>query len=166
MNEIESTIDPTVIEHAPVVEELPDQEAELAEDENLEDEGTTYSEELPGEDDPIDDRGLPRILAQRVSLVSDTILLGHSQFPPDSAPQILVPRHRDRLRVTIQCVIDTGTEPPVYLGRGPDLRAGEGYEIVTDDPLVFETRAPIYAVTGSGTGSVNVQWAAELMIES
>ena len=106
----------------------------------------------------------PVLRAVRTTEVSDYIVYGSSLLAGDTPPFILVPSHRDRLRVTIQADYDAAT-PSIYLGSGPDIGAGNGWAILSDAPLVFHTRDAIYATTGAAAGNTRIQWAIELVSE-
>lgn len=139
--------------------------ATLEVDENQDDYGTVITDEEPGENDPI---SFPvqktKILAQRVSQVSDTIYFGQANVPADQSAYLFIPAHRDRLRVTIQAVIPDGGPTP-YIGSQVNTDSSTGWGLVTSDPLTFETRDAIYLATGAGDGTVLVQWASELVAE-
>ena len=107
----------------------------------------------------------PRLIANRVTEVSDSILFGSATLPVDTPPFILVPAHRDRVRVTVQNLGETG-DPAVYVGQGYDVQAGvNAWALQPGDVITFRTRAAIYARTVGGADTVTLQWAAELVAE-
>lgn len=145
------------------IEDLPDEADELADKEQLKDAGTAFEEKLPGENDGIPQARLIEITAQRVTEVSDTIVTGALNLGADSPPALLIPRHRDRLRVTLSRG-DTDTSAPIPLiGYGHDLTPNTGYRLNIGQELTLATRAPIYVMTGTGTNSCTVQWIIELI---
>lgn len=143
----------------------PDENDALAKREGLEDYETFYEETTDGEDDAIGGISLPRIIAQRVTEVSDTVIFGHAEFAANQGAGLFIPQHRDRLRVTIQTIAGEGA-PVAYIGRGPDVAENNGWGLYSSDPLILRTRAAIWVATGDGAGTVTVQWAIELVEES
>lgn len=129
------------------------------------DTGYIWDQSFPGEWSVKPEAEPPRLLANRVTEVSDSILYGSAELPVDTPPFILVPAHRDRVRVTVQNLGVAG-EPAVFLGHGPDAQADiNTWSLQAGDVITFRTRAVIYAQTVGGAGTVTLQWAAELVAE-
>jgi hypothetical protein len=127
--------------------------------------GYIFDEIMPGDSQPMPEAKPPKFSAVRVTEVSDNILFGSAILGPSNPPFILIPGHRDRVRVTIQVINPAGGHP-VFLGEGTDISAGfSAWQVTSDRPLVFATRAAIWAATGTGGAAVTVQWAIELVAE-
>lgn len=145
-----------------VERELP---AETTTAPGVEDTGYIWDQSYPGDDSPMPRADKPRLIANRVTEVSDAILYGSATLPVDTPPFILVPAHRDRVRVTVQNLGETG-DPAVYLGHGPDVQPGvNAWALQPGDVITFRTRAVVYAQTIGGADTVTLQWAAELVAE-
>lgn len=132
--------------------------------ENVRDTGFVFDEFYPGDSQGMPDQKRPVLQANRVTVVSDSIVFGSSLVGPNAVPGILIPAHRDRVRVTIQAVV-VGGDPVVYLGNGPDIAAGGGWALATSDPVYFDTRDAIWFTSGAGANPTRVQWAIELVSE-
>lgn len=145
------------------VKELP---AEQTEADDITVHGGTASQRFPGETmDQNPPADLARILATRISDVSDVTLFGAAELGPDEPTFQLIPQHRDRLRVTLEAVIASG-EPTVYIGS--DRNLGEnvnGWQLVSGTPITIRTRDAIYCKTVGGADTCRIQWAAELRNE-
>jgi len=159
----EAAAEPDAVDY-PVQSEVIDLPAERTKADDIEDTGFTWDQSYPGDDSPMPEASIPVLRANRVTEVSDYIVFGASLLAGATPAFILVPAHRDRLRVTIQVDYDAAT-PPVYLGAGPDIVPGDGWAVLSDIPLVFETRDAIYATTGASAGATRIQWAIELLSE-
>ncbi len=125
-----------------------------------------WIQEFPGDDQGPPPQSLPLVSANRVTEVSDIILFGSALIAANDPPFILIPAHRNRLRVTLQIdSVDEGSVS-VYLGNTPDVVPGfAAWHMVTTDPLVFATRDVIYVAAGASGESVSIQWATELVSE-
>lgn len=162
----EETAEVTVVDEGAddsVIRDLP---AERTEAPDIEDTGRTWEQRYPGESmDQMPTPDIARILATRISDVSDTVLFGATELGPDEDVFQLVPQHRDRLRVTLEAVIASG-EPTVYIGS--DRNLGEnvnGWQLISGTPITIRTRDAIYCKTVGGADTARVQWAAELRNE-
>jgi hypothetical protein len=66
--------------------------------------------------------------------------------------RLLIPRQPDRLRVRIR----NRSANAVTLGQNVSLTDDQGFTLEDNDEIVFETRAPIYAVANGGTATVEI----------
>jgi len=155
----------------PIAVDYPDQQdvlrlpAETTTAEGIEDTGYIWDETYPGDEQPMPKAAPAVLTANRVTIVSDTVVFGSSLIGVSTPAFILVPAHRDRLRVTIQAAFDAAT-PPIYIGHGPDIQPGEGWALLSNVPVTFETRDAIYACSGpAGANTTRIQWAIELVSE-
>lgn len=145
------------------VQELP---AERTTAPGIEDTGYIWDETLPGENQGMPPADRPRLLATRVTEVSDSAIFGTAILGVDEPVFQLIPAHRDRLRVQIQMIQAAG-EPDVYLGHGRHISETQtGWEMRPGIVLVLQTRDAIYCKTIGGANTVRVQWVAELVAES
>ncbi len=159
----EETADPTVVDY-PVQSEVIDLPAETTKADDIDDTGYIWDQSYPGDTQGMPKANLPIFTANRVTEVSDYILFGYSLLAGDTPPFILVPKHRDRLRVTVQ-VDYNAANPTVYLGSGPDIVAGGGWAVLSNIPITFDTRDAIYATTNTSANATRIQWAIELVSE-
>lgn len=161
----EESAEPEVVDYPVDGSEQRPLPAETTTAPDITDTGFIWDESYPGDTQPMPTPARPKVQANRVTEVSDSIIFGHSMLAANTAPFILIPAHRDRLRVTIQVVVVVG-DAVVYLSSRSDLSAGNGWQVVTSDPITFDTRDEIYAVTGPvGANATRVQWAIELVAE-
>lgn len=138
------------------------------------DDGRTYDEEPEGEDDPISVPWRDIQVLRAPPAPSDIVYMGSIDVGENDGPILIAPKHRDRLRVHLQAFGNEGTTPPVYLSHRREsadteaswrLAAGTGTGTIPGDILTLETRDVIFVTTGSGTGTVRVQWAIEMREE-
>lgn len=161
----EETAQPDIVDYPETTEvrELP---AQRTESPDVEDTGSTWEQKLPGEKQGMPPQDLAKILATRVSNVSDSVIFGAAELGPNEDVFQLVPAHRDRIRVTLEAIIATG-EPTIYIGSNRNLNAGaNAWELVPDEPITFHTRDAIYCITGDGSDTSRIQWAVEMRDES
>lgn len=145
------------------VKELP---AERTTAPDIEDTGYIWDETLPGETQGMPSADRPRLLATRVTQVSDTILFGAAILGVDEPVFQLIPAHRDRLRVNLQIQL-VGGQPIVYLGHDRNISETQSsWRLAVSGHLLLMTRAAIYCRTIGGSGTVRIQWATELVAES
>ena len=166
----EQAAEPTAVDF-PVQSEVRELPAETTTAEGIEDTGYIFDQSFPGDTQEMPEAKPAVLRANRVTDVSDYIVFGAANIGPDTPPFILIPAHRDRLRVTIVAPLETGGTPcSVYLGNGPDISAGNGWFLPASEispPIVLATRDAIWAVSGPGgaADTVRVQWAIELVKE-
>lgn len=164
-----SDIDVRVSDFEQVTKPLKDQTPIPAE---IETDDGVYTDDYPGEDDPISVDNPPKILAQRVTQVSDIVLMGSQTLyiPAGSVRSevaLIVPGHRDRLRVRVGTVEDTAS---ILIGHTPNMYSSSDGWTLTNEALI-ESRDAIYAMAylaTSGESDINVavQWIIELVTES
>lgn len=140
-------------------------DAERTTADDITDTGYIWDQTLPGETQPMPAPAAPLLSANRVTIVSDNVLFGSAEIGPNTLPFQLVPEHRDRLRVTIMAITAT-EEPPIYLGSGRNISPSvNGFQLISGVPIRLETRGGIYVMSGTGSETSRVQWAAELVTE-
>lgn len=166
----EQAAEPTAVDY-PIQSELIELPAEVTTAEGIEDTGYIFDQSFPGDTQPMPEPKPPVMRANRVTDVSDYVVFGSAIIGPDTPPFILIPGHRDRLRVTVMAPLESGGTPPsIYLGNGPDIAAGGGWLMQGAElapPLVLATRDAIWAVSGPGGAAdfTRLQWAIELVKE-
>lgn len=159
----EETAEPDAVDY-PVQSVVRELDADTTTVEGVEDTGYVFDQQFPG-----DNQDMPKakgvvLRANRVTEVSDLIVFGAADIAADTPSFILVPAHRDRLRVTVQADFDAA-DVSVYLGHGPDISPGQGWRLLSNQAVTFETRDAIYATSGAGANPTRIQWAIELVSE-
>lgn len=115
-----------------------------------------YDEVMPGETMEV----LPAVApappqVQRVTITSDTVAIGRVTveglaFP---VPVMVVPYHRDRLRITIKNMnIVAGNA--VYVGSAPSVTTESGIRLDALDTMTLETRAALWAICASAESAI------------
>lgn len=169
----EESAKPTVVDD-PQRQDITALPAEQTEAPGIIDTGFQWEETYPGDTQEMPAAALPRLSANRVTVVSDNLVIGRMSLPEDTPTFLLIPAHRDRIRVSISTIGDNQF-PLFFIGHGPDLQPSTGWAIPPLNAqagvnsgygfITLETRAAIYACTGSDNGTVTVQWVSEFVVE-
>jgi len=143
----------------PIRRGFEDAEVSLAEAAAYDDVGIATLQRLPGEDIELATQQPAMLETLRVSVTSDQI--GQGQADIAGVPMLVVPRHSQRIRVTIANNGDPAVpDPTIAIGGGPSVGATNGYLIEAGERLTIDTRAALYAV--SVGAAVTVSWLTEL----
>lgn len=125
----------------------------------------TIEQQEPGELIGVEPEVAPLpTLVKRVTVTSDSLATGRITVVGGAGgnvnvPKLIVPYHRDRLRVTIKNM-NASAGNAVYIGAGTGVTVDTGIRLDALDTLTLETRAPLWAICAGGESAI-VGWLSE-----